>query len=164
MIPTVRTTQQARYPAATYFATGESGVQGRSCRDTRKISLIRFRPCHGTYRCIFACKPSGCPLCRKKFSSSNVTKLRTAEVEDGGSEATVCSPVSATPSTSSYWFNERRESSRGKDFDDRVAAHIKETGEMVKEVTERVQLHQAIEASLRVKLAEIELERDTLSS
>ena len=53
---------------------------------------------------------------------------------------------------------------RGKDFDDRVAAHIKETGEMIKEVTERVHLHHAIEATLRAKLAEVELERDTLLS
>lgn len=53
---------------------------------------------------------------------------------------------------------------RGKDFDDRVAAHIKETGEMIKEVTERVYLQHAIETTLRAKLAEIELERDTLLS
>jgi hypothetical protein len=53
---------------------------------------------------------------------------------------------------------------RGKEFDDRVAAHIKETGEMIKEVTERVYLQHAIEATLRAKLAEIELERDTLAS
>jgi len=51
---------------------------------------------------------------------------------------------------------------KGKDFDDRVAAHIKETGDVIKEVTERVYLQQAIEATLRAKLAEIELERDTL--
>ena len=51
---------------------------------------------------------------------------------------------------------------RGKDFDDRVAAHIRETGEVIKEVTERVHLQHAIEATLRAKLAEIELERDTL--
>ena len=103
-------------------------------------------------------------MCRNNFSKSNVTKLRTTDAEDGGSEVTVCSPVSATPSTSSSRFSERRDSLRGKDFDDRVAAHIKETGEMIKEVTERVHLHQAMEATLRAKLAEIELERDTLFS
>jgi hypothetical protein len=104
-----------------------------------------------------------CPLCRKKFSSSNVTKLRTTDAGDGGVEAIVCSPVSAAPSTSSRRF-ERRDSSRGKDFDDRVAAHIQETGEMIKEVTERVHLQQAMEASLRGKLAEVESERDALVS
>ena len=104
-----------------------------------------------------------CPLCRKKFSSSHVTKLRTADVGDGGAEAFVCSPISATPSTSTCRF-ERRDSVRGKDFDDRVAAHIKETGEMIKEVTERVYLQHAVEATLRAKLMEIELERDTLLS
>jgi hypothetical protein len=102
-------------------------------------------------------------LCRKKFSTSHVTKLRTAEVGDGGAEAIICSPVSTTPSTSSCQ-SVRRDSLRGKDFDDRVAAHIKETGEMIKEVTERVYLQHAIEATLRVKLAEIELERDALLS
>ena len=35
---------------------------------------------------------------------------------------------------------------------------------MIKEVTERVHLHQAIEASLRAQLAEMELEKDTLVS
>jgi len=35
---------------------------------------------------------------------------------------------------------------------------------MIKEVTERVHLHHAIEATLRARLAEIELERDTLLS
>lgn len=35
---------------------------------------------------------------------------------------------------------------------------------MIKEVTERVYLQHAIEATLRAKLAEIELERDTLFS
>jgi len=104
-----------------------------------------------------------CPLCRKKFSSSHVTKLRTADVGDGGAEAIVCNPVSATPSTSSCQ-PVRRDSLRGKDFDDRVAAHIKETGEMIKEVTERVYLQHAVEATLRAKLAEIESERDTLLS
>lgn len=104
-----------------------------------------------------------CPLCRKKFSSSYVTKLRTADVGDGGAEAIICSPVSATPSTSSCRF-ERRDSLRGKDFDDRVAAHIKETGDMIKEVTERVYLQHAVEATLRAKLMEIELERDALLS
>lgn len=104
-----------------------------------------------------------CPLCRKKFSSSHVTKLRTADVGDGGAETIVCSSVSATPSTSSSRF-ERRDSLKGKDFDDRVAAHIKETGEMIKEVTERVHLQHAIEATLRAQLAEIELERDALFS
>jgi len=89
-----------------------------------------------------------------------VTKLRTADVGDGRAEAVVCSPVSAT---SSCLF-ERRDSSRGKDFDDRVAAHIKETGDMIKEVTERVYLQHAVEANLRAKLAEIELERDVLLS
>lgn len=117
-----------------------------------------------TYRCLSVCKPSVCPLCRRKFSKSHVTKLRTADVGDGGSEAIICSPVSATPSTSSCRPNERRDSLRGKDFDDRVAAHIKETGEMIKEVTERVHLHHAIEATLRAKLAEIELEKGTLLS
>lgn len=48
------------------------------------------------------------------------------------------------------------------EFDDRVAAHIKERREM--EVTERDHLHRAIEASLRVKLGEMELERDVLLS
>ncbi|KAF9648351.1 hypothetical protein BDM02DRAFT_3115525 [Thelephora ganbajun] len=115
------------------------------------------------YRCISVCRPSICPLCRKKFSSSYVTKLRTADVGDGGSEAVICSPVSATSSTSSCQFV-RRDSLRGKDFDDRVAAHIKETGEMIKEVTERVYLQHAIEATLRAKLTEVELERDTLLS
>lgn len=104
-----------------------------------------------------------CPLCRKKFSSSYVTKLRTADVGDGGVEAIVCSPILTTPSTSSC-RSERRDSLRGKDFDDRVAAHIKETGEMIKEVTERVYLQHAVEATLRAKLAEIELERDVLLS
>jgi hypothetical protein len=102
-------------------------------------------------------------LCRKKFSSSYVTKLRTADVGDGGAEAVVCSPVLATPGASSCRF-ERRVSIRGTDFDDRVAAHIKETGEMIKEVTERVSLQHAIEATLRAKLAEVELERDVLLS
>ena len=102
-------------------------------------------------------------MCRKKFSSSYVTKLRTADVGDGGAEAIVCSPVSATPSTSSCQF-ERRDSLRGKDFDDRVAAHIKETGDMIKEVTERVYLQHAVEATLRARLMEIELERDVLLS
>lgn len=103
-------------------------------------------------------------MCRKKFSSSHVTKLRTSDdVGDGGSEAFSCSPVSATPSTSTC-LSERQHSVRGKDFDDRVAAHIKETGEMIKEVTERVHLQHAVEATLRAKLAEIELERDTLLS
>jgi len=125
--------------------------------------LIRFRLCPRIHRCISVCRPSVCPLCRKKFSSSHVTKLRTADVGDGGAEAFFCSPVSATPSTSTCRF-ERRDSVRGKDFDDRVAAHIKETGEMIKEVTERVYLQHAIEATLRAKLAEIELERDTLLS
>jgi hypothetical protein len=74
-----------------------------------------------------------------------------------------CSPVSATASTSTC-RSERRDSVRGKDFDDRVAAHIKETGEMIKEVTERVHLQHAVEATLRAKLAEIESERDTLFS
>ena len=54
--------------------------------------------------------------------------------------------------------------SRGKDFDDRVAAHIKETGEVIKEVTERVYLQHAIEVTLRARLVEIELERDVLLS
>ena len=45
-----------------------------------------------------------------------------------------------------------------------MAAHIKETGDMIKEVTERVHLQHAVEATLRAKLAEIELERDTLLS
>lgn len=45
-----------------------------------------------------------------------------------------------------------------------MAAHIKETGEMIKEVTERVYLQHAIEATLRAKLAEIEFERDTVLS
>lgn len=112
------------------------------------------------YRCISVCKPSVCPLCRKKFSSSHVTKLRTGDVGDTP-EATVCNRISATSSCQS---NGRRDSIRGKDFDDRVAAHIKETGEMIKEVTERVYLQHAIEATLRAKLAEIELERDTLFS
>ena len=110
------------------------------------------------------CKPSVCPLCRKKFSKSHVTKLRTADVGDARPEATVCSPISATPSTSSCQLSVRQDSLRGKDFDDRVAAHIKETGEMIREVTERVYLQNAIEATLRSKLAEIELERDTLLS
>lgn len=93
-----------------------------------------------------------------------MTKLRTSdEVGDGGAEAFSCSPISATPSASTC-RSERRHSVRGKDFDDRVAAHIKETGEMIKEVTERVHLQHAIEATLRAKLAEIELERDTLLS
>lgn len=106
-----------------------------------------------------------CPLCRKKFSRSHVTKLRTADVGDGGSEATICSPVSATPSTSSQQLNEQRDSlTRGRDFDDRVAAHIKETGEMIKEVTERVYLQHAVEATLRARVAEVELERDRLLS
>ena len=89
-------------------------------------------------------------------------KLRTADVGDSGAEG-ICSPVSATPSTSSCQF-ERRDSLRGKDFDDRVAAHIKETGDMIKEVTERVHLQHAVEATLRAKLVEIELERDALLS
>lgn len=117
------------------------------------------------YRCISVCRPSVCPLCRKKFSSSHVTKLRTADAAGGGSEALFCSPVSTTPSTSSHQSNGRRDSlTRGKDFDDRVAAHIKETGEMIKEVTERVYLQHAIEATLRAKVAEVEIERDTLLS
>lgn len=117
------------------------------------------------YRCISVCRPSVCPLCRKKFSRSHVTKLRTADVGDGGSEAIICSPVSSTPSTSSHQSNGRQDSlTRGKDFDDRVAAHIKETGEMIKEVTERVYLQHAIEATLRAKVAEVELERDRLLS
>ncbi|KAF9788505.1 hypothetical protein BJ322DRAFT_638737 [Thelephora terrestris] len=116
------------------------------------------------YRCISVCKPSICPLCRKKFSKSNVTKLRTANVGDVGSEAIVCSPVSATPSTSSCRLDGGRESLRGKDFDDRVAAHIKETGEMIKEVTERVYFQHSVEAALRAKLAEIELEKGILLS
>jgi len=115
------------------------------------------------YRCLSVCRPSVCPLCRKKFSKSYVTKLRTADVGDGGAEAIICSPVSATSSTSSCLF-ERRDSLRGKDFDDRVAAHIKETGDMIKEVTERVYLQHAVEATLRARLAEIELEREALSS
>jgi len=82
---------------------------------------------------------------------------------DGGAEAFICSPVSATSSASTCRF-ERRNSVRGKDFDDRVAAHIKETGEMIKEVTERVHLQHAMEATLRAKLAEVKLERDTLLS
>ena len=45
-----------------------------------------------------------------------------------------------------------------------MAAHIKETGEMIKEVTERVYLQHAIEATLRAKLAEMELEKDALVS
>lgn len=45
-----------------------------------------------------------------------------------------------------------------------MAAHIQETGEMIKEVTERVHLQQAMEASLRGKLAEVESERDALVS
>ena len=125
--------------------------------------LIRFCSHRCTRRCISVCRPSVCPLCRKKFSRSQVTKLRTADIGDGTAEVTVCSPVSATPSTSSFRF-ERRDSLRGKDFDDRVAAHIKETGEMNKEVTERVHLQHAIEATLRAKLVELELERDTLLS
>ena len=129
------------------------------------ILLIRFDMYGGIHtRCISVCKPSVCPLCRKKFSSSHVTKLRTTDAGEGGPEATIYSPISATTSTSSYGFNERRESSRGKDFDDRVAAHIKETGEMIREVTERVHMHHAIEASLKVKLEEVELERDRLLS
>lgn len=164
MIPSVRKIRQAQYPAVTYFATGASGVWGpRSLVDTRNILLILFRLCHGVHRCLTACKPSGCPLCRKKFSNSHVTKLRTTSVEDSGSEGIICSPISATTSTSSRRSNERRDSLRGKGFDDRVAAHIKETGEMIKEVTERVYLQHAIEATLRAKLAEVELERDTLS-
>jgi len=90
-------------------------------------------------------------------------KLRTADVGDSGAEANICSLVSATPSTSSCRFD-RRDSLRGKDFDDRVAAHIKETGDMIKEVTERVYLQHAVEATLRAKLMEIELERDALFS
>ena len=104
-----------------------------------------------------------CPLCRKKFSNSYVTKLRTADVGDNGAEAIVCGSVSATSSTSTCRL-EQGDSVRGKDFDDRVAAHIKETGEMIKEVTERVYLQHAVEATLRAKLAEIESERDTLLS
>ena len=45
-----------------------------------------------------------------------------------------------------------------------MAAHIKETGDMIKEVTERVYLQHAVEATLRAKLMEIELERDALLS
>lgn len=126
--------------------------------------LIRFCVHPRIRRCLSVCRPSVCPLCRKKFSNSHITKLRTSdEVGDGGTEAFPCSPISATPSTSTC-RSERRHSVRGKDFDDRVAAHIKETGEMIKEVTERVHLQHAVEATLRAKLAEIELERDTLLS
>lgn len=35
---------------------------------------------------------------------------------------------------------------------------------MIKEATEKFKLHQAIEATLRIQLAEMESERDTLSS
>ena len=135
----------------------------RRSRRKAKHLLIRFRSCY-VHRCLPACRPSVCPLCRKKFSSSHVTKLITADVWDGGSEATICSPISATPSTSSWRLNERLDSLREKDFDDRVAAHIKETMEIIKEATERVCLHQEIETTLRARLAEMELERDTLLS
>jgi hypothetical protein len=159
----VRRTQRARYHAVTYSATGTSG-SGVTPRNTRHFSLTHFLRCYLTHRCISVCKPSICPLCRKKFSSSHVTKLRTADVGDGGSEATFCSPVSTSSSTSSCRLDGRRDSLRGKDFDDRVAAHIKETGEMIKEVTERVYLQHAIEATLRTRLAEMEVERDALLS
>ena len=159
-IHTVRGTQRARYPAVTYSATGASGAQV-ALVETRGIVAHPFSA--RIHRCISVCRPSVCPLCRKKFSNSHVTKLRTADVGDGGAETSVCSPVSASLSTSSCLF-ERRDSLRGKDFDDRVAAHIKETGEMIKEVTERVYLQHAIEATLRAQLTEVERERDGLLS
>ena len=158
MIRTVRITQRARYPVVTYSATG-TPVRAAPV-ETRGIFTHPFL---SVYSCLSVCRPSVCPLCRKKFSKSNVTKLRTAEVGDGGAEATICSPISASPSTSGCRF-ERQDSLRGKDFDDRVAAHIKETGDMIKEVTERVYLQNAVEATLRAKLAEIELERNALLS
>lgn len=44
---------------------------------------------------------------------------------------------------------------------ERVASHLSDTKNMVKEVTDRITLHEAIEASLRGRLAEVEAERDS---
>lgn len=44
---------------------------------------------------------------------------------------------------------------------ERVASHLNDTKNMVKEVTDRITLHEAIEASLRGRLAEVEAERDS---
>jgi len=44
---------------------------------------------------------------------------------------------------------------------ERVASHLNDTKNMVKEVTDRITLHEIIEASLRDKLAEVEAERDS---
>jgi len=57
-----------------------------------------------------------------------------------------------------------RSNEQQKDFEDRVAVHIKESSELTKELAERLRLYQAVEVALRSELAEITRERDTLSS
>jgi hypothetical protein len=96
-------TQQARSLVATYSATGAS-TQVALVEKHEGFSLTAFRPYLPIHRCISACRPSVCPLCRKKFLSSNVTKLRMTDAGDGGVEAIICSPVSTTSSTLSRRF------------------------------------------------------------
>lgn len=48
-------------------------------------------------------------------------------------------------------------------MDNRVVSHLNETKNMVKAVTERISLHEAVEASLKLRLSEVEQERDSYS-
>jgi len=107
------------------------------------------------YRCLTSCQPSICPLCRTSFTIAQITKLRT-DTQSGELEEP--QRLRAASSVSAKTPRCKRES--GADLDQRVGSHLKDTKNMVQEVTERIKFHEAVEASLRIRLLEVENERD----
>jgi chromosome segregation ATPase len=105
------------------------------------------------YRCLTACQPSICPLCRKSFTLQQITKLRT-DSQSAESEKPHRSRASSSTSL-------RHERESGAKFDQRVVSHLKDTKDMVHEVTERIKFHEAVEESLKYRLLEVERERDS---